>query len=48
MKADILSYDEGYGGFYVEDVEQALTTCRLAEDGAPVFNGILAFRIVIY
>jgi hypothetical protein len=35
------SYDDAYGDYYFDDVEEEISTCRLGEDGKPKFNGEL-------
>jgi iron-regulated transporter 1 len=32
------SYDDAYGDYYFDDVEEEISTCRLGEDGKPKFN----------
>ena len=38
------SYDDAYGDYYFDDVDEEISTCRLGEDGKPKFNGKLLFK----
>ena len=40
------SYDDAYGDYYFDDVEEEISTCRLGEDGKPKFNGELSVQTV--
>lgn len=42
------SYDDAYGDYYFDDVEEEISTCRLGEDNKPKFNGELAVQNILW